>query len=197
MLGVEPPEHLRGHKGWVGNLLERALGASAASRDQPDFDHLGIELKTLPVDRTGKVLETTFVCTIPLRELSETPWEGSRVRRKLAHVLWVPIEGQREILVAHRRVGSAFLWRPSEEQQAALRFDWEELAGIIGRGAIESLTGKLGRFLQVRPKAANAEARTLSMDAEGTLLSTLPRGFYLRTTFTQSLLEEALRGPGR
>lgn len=189
-LKVEVPPDLRHAKGWVGQLVEQALGAYAGSRDQPDFVHLGIELKTLPVDGRGRPVETTFVCTIPLSEVGEVPWERSRVRRKLQRVLWVPVEGVREIPVADRRIGAALLWSPDAEQEAALRFDWEELAGIIGRGDVESITAHLGRHLQVRPKAAHSHVRRRSIDAEGELIETLPRGFYLRTSFTAAILRQ-------
>jgi DNA mismatch repair protein MutH len=200
-LGVAVPADLRGHKGWVGHLMERALGASAHGRDAPDFEALGIELKTIPVDRRGKALETTFVCTIPLAQMGDVPWERSRVRRKLAQVMWLPVEAEAQLPLRQRRVGAAVLWRLTPEHERALRLDWEEIAGVIGRGAVDSLTGRVGRFLQVRPKAANARVRTRTIDAEGVLYDTLPRGFYLRTSFTQAILDEAFGlarvGPGR
>jgi DNA mismatch repair protein MutH len=187
-LGLEPPPDLTRHKGWVGQLFEHALGATAASRDEPDFEALGVELKSLPVTPDGKPVESTFVCTIPLGDLESVPWERSRVRRKLARVLWLPFEGERTLRVAERRIGAGFLWSPSADEEAALRADWEELGGIIGRGGIESLTAHLGRFLQVRPKAANARVTRRAIDDEGVMTETLPRGFYLRTQFTGAVL---------
>lgn len=169
--------------------MERALGATAASRSAPDFEGIGVELKTLPVDPTGYPCESTFVCTIPLEEVGEIEWPASRVCRKLSRVLWVVVEGAREIPVARRRLGSPLLWSPSPEEEAALRFDWEELAGVIGRGDVESVTGHMGRFLQVRPKAANSRARRRSIDADGRFFATLPRGFYLRPAFTARILK--------
>ena len=189
------PVDLRRAKGWVGQLVERALGASAASRPAPDFELLGIELKTVPVDRSGKPCETTFVCTVPLREVVGLPWERSPLRRKLARVLWVPVEGVRAIPVAERRIGAALLWSPNEEEEWVLRADWEELAGLIGRGGIESLTARSGRAVQVRPKAAHGRVRRQSLDAEGTFIETLPRGFYLRTAFTDALLRRHFAVP--
>src|SRR5262249_39636744 len=67
--GVVAPSELLRAKGWAGQLLERALGASAASRAEPDFQRLGIELKTLPIDARGRPRESTFVCTIALSEI--------------------------------------------------------------------------------------------------------------------------------
>jgi DNA mismatch repair protein MutH len=182
------PPDLRRAKGFVGSLVERALGATAGSRALPDFPELGIELKTLPVDRAGAPVESTFVCTIPLTEIGQVEWADSRVRRKLSRVLWVPVEGERQIPVGERRIGQALLYRLTAEDEAALRVDWEELAGFIGRGHVEALTGHIGRFLQIRPKAAHSRARRVGIDADGVPFAALPKGFYLRPSFTGALL---------
>jgi DNA mismatch repair protein MutH len=184
------PPDLRRAKGFVGALVERALGASAGSRAAPDFEALGIELKTLPVDSRGRALESTFVCTIPLVEIGEVEWLSSRVRRKLNRVLWVPVQGARQIPVPERRIGEPLLWALTPEAEAALRFDWEELAGIIGRGDVESITGHIGRCLQIRPKAADSHARRRGTDADGVGFAALPRGFYLRASFTSEIVRQ-------
>ncbi|MEO6600661.1 MAG: DNA mismatch repair endonuclease MutH [Polyangiaceae bacterium] len=184
------PPDLRRHKGFVGALVERALGATAGSRAAPDFEALGIELKTLPVDSRGRALESTFVCTIPLIEIGEVEWMSSRVRRKLSRVLWVPVEGERQIPVAQRRIGEPLLWSLTEAAETALRFDWEELAGIIGKGDVETITGHLGRCLQIRPKARDSHARRRGIDGDGARFAALPRGFYLRATFTSEILRQ-------
>ena len=187
-LGQDVPADLRRAKGWVGTLMEAALGATAGSRDEPDFPGLGIELKTIPVDAAGHPRETTFVCTITLQEMGDQEWERSRVRRKLARVLWIPVEAG-PVPVSDRRVGAPMLWSPSAEEEEALRFDWEELAGIIGRGDVESITAHLGEHLQVRPKAASSRSRSGGVDRDGASFAALPRGFYLRTSFTRRLLQ--------
>lgn len=187
-LGAPVPLDLRRAKGFVGSLVERALGATAGSRALPDFPELGIELKTLPVDRAGAPVESTFVCTIPLTEIGQVEWAESRVRRKLSQVLWIPVQGERQIAVAERRIGQALLYRLTAEDEAVLRADWEELSGVIGRGHVEALTGHLGRSLQIRPKAAHSRARRVGIDADGVPFAALPRGFYLRPSFTRGLL---------
>jgi DNA mismatch repair protein MutH len=196
-LDVEVPLDLRRAKGFVGGLLERALGATAGSRALPDFPELGVELKTLPVDRQGAPVESTFVCTIPLTEMAAVEWLDSRVRRKLSKVLWIPVEGERAIAVAERRIGQALLYRLAPEDEAVLRADWEELAGFIGRGHVEALTGHLGRYLQIRPKAAHSRARRLGFDADGAPFAALPKGFYLRPSFTRALLARHFALPAR
>ena len=189
------PDKLLHAKGWVGQLLERRLGASAGSKDEPDFQSLGIELKTLPVDRSGHPCELTFVCTIPLLDVAMTEWADSRVKRKLNRVLWIIVEGSRDIPVAARRIGEPLFWSPDAEESALLERDWDELTGIIGRGDIESITGHLGQAMQVRPKARDSHARRRGLDEDGVVVKRMPRGFYLRATFTARILERAFVMP--
>jgi DNA mismatch repair protein MutH len=42
--------------------------------------------------------------------------------------------------------------------------------------------------LQLRPKAANNKARTEAIGEKGQPIMTLPRGFYLKKSFTRQLL---------
>src|SRR5690606_11608652 len=115
-----------------------------------------VELKTVPVDATGGPRETTFVCTAALDEMGHQPWEVSRVREKLAAVLWIPVEAAPDLEPAWRRVGMPLLWRPDAREEALLRADWEEFAELVGQGQVESITAHRGAVLQMRPKGANA-----------------------------------------
>ncbi len=184
----------RSGKGLAGALVERALGASAGSAAKPDFPALGVELKTIPVDESGRVRESTFVCTIALSRIADESWERSWLRRKLACVLWVPVDGATEVPLCERRIGRALLWRPDAGEEAALRADFELLAGRIGVGAVDELTAHEGACLQVRPKGADSRARTTAIGPDGELLEAMPRGFYLRASFTSALLARRLEG---
>ncbi len=195
-LEVDVPADLRRHKGWIGSLIEAALGASVGNRSVPDCEAIGVELKTVPVDRRGRPRESTYVCTVSLADLDDLCWERSRVRAKLAHVLWVPIEAEPEIPLAHRRVGSPLLWEPEPDLEDTLRRDWEEHMAIILAGDMESITARRGTYLQIRPKAANAEARGLGLDEGGVPMHTQPRGFYLRALFVGEVLRRHFLLPG-
>lgn len=182
------PNDLKRDKGWIGILLEQWLGASAGSKPEQDFAALGIELKTIPVDRLGRPLETTFVCVAPLTGNTGVVWETSHVRHKLKRVLWIPVEGERQIPLADRHIGTPLLWAPSEEEERQLRLDWEELMDLIVLGQVERITARHGEVLQLRPKAANSKALTDAIGADGSPILTLPRGFYLKKNFTAALL---------
>ncbi len=186
---IDVPENLKKDKGWVGQLLEWHLGASAGSKPQPDFVELGIELKSIPISHQGKPLETTFISVAPLIGVHGLNWQESHVRHKLAKVLWIPVEGEREIPLKDRRVGTPILWSPTEQEENQLRQDWEELMEMIVLGQVEQITAKHGEVMQLRPKAANSRALTEAYGSNGKPIMTLPRGFYLRTQFTHQILQ--------
>jgi len=184
------PENLKHDKGWIGQLIEVHLGASAGNLSQPDFQNLGIELKTIPLNANHKAKETTFVCAVPLLNNIGLAWEDSCVFHKLSRVLWLPVEASPVIPVAERKVGSGFIWSPSTEEMQALKDDWEEFMELISLGQVETITAHLGEHLQIRPKAANASVVTTGIGHDGLRKQTLPRGFYLRTSFTNKILQE-------
>ena len=159
-LHIPVPIDLKRDKGWVGMLLERALGATAGSKAEQDFSHLGVELKTLPINAEGYPLETTFVSLAPLVQNSGVKWENSHVRHKLSCVLWMPIEGSRHIPLRERHIGAPIFWKPTTEQERQLKQDWEELMDLIVLGKLEQITARIGEVMQLRPKGANSRAVT-------------------------------------
>lgn len=193
-LHLPVPPDLKRDKGWVGMLLETALGATAGSKAEQDFSHLGVELKTLPINAQGFPLETTFVSLAPLVQNSGVQWMQSHVRHKLSCVLWIPVEGSRHLPLRERHIGAPILWRPSKEQERQLQQDWEELMDYIVLGKLDQITARLGEVLQLRPKGANRRSTTKGIGKQGEIIDTLPLGFYLRKEFTAKILQDFLEG---
>ena len=187
--GISIPSSLHRTKGWIGQLIEVALGATAGNKAIPDFPSLGIELKTLPLNKALQPSESTYVCTAPLHSSIMT-WEQSTVYNKLRHVLWVPVEGCLTKPLSERYIGTPFLWKPNKEQLGILQKDWEELMEHIQLGRVAALSARHGKFLQIRPKAANSKVLIETIDSEGVTVKTVPKGFYLRTAFTKIILQE-------
>ena len=183
------PKDTRRAKGWMGQLLETSLGATASSKAEPDFQLINVELKTLPLTPSGKPKESTYVCTVPLTKLHEQTWSTSWFKRKLQRVLWLPLEADKRIPLAERHIGNAILWSPSEAEAIQLQQDWEELMDLVCLGRLEEITSHMGRHLQIRPKGANSKSLTTTLDEEGNTIQTLPRGFYLRPEFTQQIIQ--------
>ena len=185
-LNKKIPANLLTEKGWLGQLLELALGATAGSKPEPDFQHLGIELKTLPLNAQQQPKESTFICTASLPCANE--WRQSDVWQKLKCILWIPIEADPNIPFSERRIGTPILWRPTTAQEKILQQDWEELTEMLTIGDYQNLTAKVGTYLQMRPKAANSNVLRKAINREGEPQLIVPRGFYLRTIFTKQIL---------
>jgi DNA mismatch repair protein MutH len=191
--GVAVPKDLRRSKGWVGTLLEKALGATGASRAEPDFPRLGVELKTIPVDEKGRPIESCFVASLDLAD-ADPRWETSAVRKKLARVAWVAVQASPRIPLADRRCGASLLWSPSPEEEAALRGDYQDIVELLAEGV--RVTARTGRFLQLRPKGRDGKALRWALDEEGAAARTAPRALYLRRSFTEALLAKHFILPG-
>lgn len=182
-------------KGKFGNILEWALGAHGGTGKVHDFPDLGVELKSIPVDSSGRPKESTYVCTFSVADAEREEWAASWVRAKLACVLFVPLligkgEGPRA-----RTVQPAVLWRPTAEQEAILRADFDDIVGLVGMGGIEELTAHEGRWLQVRPKARDGTKSAIAYGEDGDRIATVPRGFYLRPSFTDAILRDPTATP--
>lgn len=189
-LGISIPENLQHKKGWQGQLIEKALGGINSTFAGPDFPELGIELKTIPLDHRGLPKESTYICAIELSDIYGQLWETSLVYNKLKQVLWVPVESEQSIPVAKRHIGMPLLWSPNLKQEQLLKTDWEEHMEKISLGRIADITAHMGNILQVRPKAASGKIRRKGSNEEGETKDTLPRGFYLRPSFTSEILTQ-------
>lgn len=187
-LGLTIPPTSAQRKGWVGMAIELALGTDANNKSAPDFQALGVELKTLPIGKSGKPTESTFITSIPLLTIHQQNWLNSQCYAKLKRVLWLPVEGDTDIPFEHRRLGCGFLWSPSELDESVLAADWNYLTAQISTGQLETLDATVGEYLQIRPKGANGKSLCYAYDDQGNKIQTLPRGFYLRSKFTAKIL---------
>ena len=191
-LNLTVPADQKKDKGFVGEMIELFLGASAKNLPLPDFKKLGIELKTIPIGDKQSPTESTHVCSVLLKSPTRELWVTSRVFKKLKKVLWVPIQSEKSIKLENRIIGGAFLWSPSPEQEVVLRADWEEHMELIALGKFSELNGERGEYLQVRPKARDSYATVLVTNESGEKSWTMPRGFYLRASFTAQIIKSSM-----
>lgn len=190
-LAIPLPENKIKAKGWVGNVIELFLGANSGVKSQPDFWHLGIELKTLPLNQFFQPQETTYVCTVPpLEQCLGLSWQQSKVFDKLKKVLWVPYQADDRIDFKKRQIAQPLLWQPSKQELFDLQIDFEELMNFIAHEGLDAVTAHMGTYLQIRPKAANSHVKRKAINAEGCMIVTVPRGFYLRKIFTQNIMNQ-------
>ena len=191
--GIPLPISATHGKGFIGELMEILLGASASNHSIPDFPQLGLELKTLPVDAEFKVMESTFLCHAPLTDIRGLTFENSPLFSKIKRVLFIVIDGTRDRDYALRKVLGYFFYSPDEKELETLRKDYDELYELIKTGQVDRITAHIGQIIQLRPKGANGKALCDAIGADGETIKTRPRGFYIRRRFTQELLRKNLQ----
>lgn len=187
-VGMRPPPDLGQDKGWVGQVLEVALGATASNRAEPDFTQLGVELKSVPVDAHGKPRGSTFITSAPYAELEDAPWTASSVCHKTRRILWIPVEADDAVPLTARRIGQGVLWSPAAEHDARFLRDWGTFREAV-RADPASIDARLGDALQLRPKARDGRART-QIERAGRTWSLRPLGVYFRRTFVAEVFEK-------
>lgn len=175
-------------KGFTGELIEKHLGASADNLPIPDFPNLGLELKTIPVDASLKALESTFLCHAPLTNIRNLCFENSFLYSKIKRVLFVLVKASRDLAFEDRTVLGYFFYTPTDEDFAILKSDFNELYEMVKTGQVNSIDARIGQYIQMRPKGANGKALTTCIGPDGSLIYTRPRGFYMRRSFTQELI---------
>ena len=196
-LGLPVPVGTVRTKGWSGQILEQELCAVVGGARGPDFAALGVELKTVPVDRVGLAdltpRESTAVCLIDPIAIAADSWDTSYVREKLRHVLFVALEvPPHDDSVGARRVAAVCLWSPDAAEERVLRADFELFVrGYFRRGRTEEITGHLGQAMQVRPKGRNARDLRAGYDPQGNPTRVGKCGFYLRPAFVGEILRRA------
>lgn len=186
---VELIDNLQFNRGWLGNLIELALGAQAGSKPTQDFIELGVELKTLAITPTGGAKSDVFVSSLPTNSYMMQAWETSHVFYKLKKILFVPVESNPEVPLGQRRIGKAFFWSPNAQELEQMRQDWELIMQILTQHDYNALKSNVGKLLCVRVKALNSKQNVASKDLDGFNLNLPPLSFYLRRSFLNEILK--------
>ncbi len=181
-------------KGWAGEFVELLLGARAGNLPLPDFVNLGIELKTMPINRNFEPLESTFLCHAPLHQVRGQSFEQSALAGKTAAMLFVFILTGRGMPPARRRLIDYYLFVPTPDERAQIKADFDELMELAAAGRTAQITAHLGTIIQLRPKCADGSQLVPCIDEEGQLSATRPRGFYLRREFNRIICSRAAAG---
>ena len=180
-------------KGFTGELLELLLGATAQNLPIPDFPKLGLELKTLPVDKNLVPLESTFLSHAPLTNIRGLTFEKSPLYSKIIRVLFVVVIAQRDMDYQDRTVAGYFFYTPSKEDLEQIKRDYDELYELVKTGQVETINARIGHIIQMRPKGADGKALTDCIGPDGEIIKTRPRGFYMRRAYTAQLVKNNLQ----
>lgn len=190
-LNILLPENTK-NKGYIGNIIEKFFFINSGNRPIRDFYHIGIELKTISIDKNNDPLEATFICTASLIKNNGITWKKSYIYYKLRRILWIPIKVNRFLPLKEYTIGIPFLWSPNVQEEKKIKKDWEDIMDIIVLGKIDKLNSSYGEVLQVKKKANNNKSLTRGVGKYGQPIFTTPRGFYLRKNFTNLLIKKSI-----
>jgi DNA mismatch repair protein MutH len=172
------PTHRAGrlNKGWAGQTIERHLGAELNSRQQPDFH--GWELKgvALTFDETGapRAKETMAITMFSPSDVIATPFAQSHLRRKLRRMLvvgWV---------AETTTVGSAVIvcaepFNLAPQVERLVRADYELIRGLLRVYGPSAVSGRIGEWVQARPKGPGHGSTTRAFYARQRLIDLILR----------------------
>jgi DNA mismatch repair protein MutH len=172
------PTHHAGrlNKGWAGQTIERHLGAALNSRQQPDFH--GWELKgvALKFDETGapRAKETMAITMFNSPHVIATPFAQSHLRQKLRRMLvvgWVaePTTAASAVIVC----AEPFNMAPQVE--SLVRADYEQIRGLLRVYGPSAVSGRVGEWVQARPKGPGHGSTTRAFYARHRLIDLILR----------------------
>lgn len=142
----------RGRTG-VGDIAERYFGRLPSSSPEPDIVELSVEIKTIPLKPAQKgwtVKEPTSLTQIDPQAVLAQPWANAYVRRKLAHILWIPYEHHPDLEDARFR--RPFLWKPSALDEALFARDYEVVRQLLQTTPLGDISESLCHVMGARRK---------------------------------------------
>ena len=185
------------NKGWGGNMIDFLVGGDEGNASRPDISSLGIEVKSIPIDASTRVLQPTKVTALNYRDILIEDWWRSNAFHKLRAVLFVPIVKGDAKKPDDWYIRRPFLWLPSTETLSRLESDYDTVRSLVRSGRFEDISSAKppkgqGVALHPKPSAADSSKRTKVLVA-GTEYKVMPRAWMLRESFTEPIVRENLR----
>ncbi len=179
------------NKGSFGNILESGYFMIDNNNEhQPDFEKLGIELKTAPVVKATKKeyrpKERMSLSNINYMTLLDEGIEGSLLHknRELLIVFYID-EGETDVR-EHVIIGS-IIWVFPEDDMRIIEGDWKIIADMVGRGLAHELSGRLTFYLEAAPKGPGKGKGMRKQPFSDILAQT--RAFALKPRYVGSILK--------
>lgn len=132
-------------KGRVGHHVESYFGLQTNSDSGPDFPHLGVELKTVPLrrlksGRTFSSKERTFITLINYATICQQPFRNSPLDTKTRHTLYVFYEWQRGQLTIDAQVLNTHMHKRDTAEVDMARNAYDHVVAEVGAGRAHLLS---------------------------------------------------------
>lgn len=121
------------NKGIVGEYLEALIGNAPNSNPNPDVDYLGIELKALPIRKSGPHLlpkERSKIKSINYNDIIIEEWNSAPVRQKLREILFLVYEHPKELSFRdwkEFKFRRTLRFQLNDDNEPIIQSDWERI----------------------------------------------------------------------
>jgi DNA mismatch repair protein MutH len=180
-------------KGEVGAAIEHFFGIPSNPRQEADFSGAGIELKVVPLRRSGqslRVKERTFITRIDYSNLVLETWDSAKVRKKLK-ILFVFFEHLPDQPKSVFAIRGILNWEPDEGTKSLIRADWERVVAKVRQGLAHLLSESDGRILG--PCTKGVDSHSVCPQPFGEIQAKC-RAFAFKPPFTLDLYQRLVRG---
>ncbi|QJC35873.1 MutH/Sau3AI family endonuclease [Enterobacteriaceae endosymbiont of Donacia sparganii] len=180
-------------KGIIGKLIEFYLiGKQNNNLSNQDIPYLGIEIKTITINKKNKIINDCFICSFPLINKNTLLFYKKKLDNKISKILWIPIIIKNiNTPLPMRKIGKPFFWVPSVKEKIKLNYDWNNLIKLLIIGEIKNINSYNGYILLVKNKG-NKKQLTKTIDKTGKIISIIPRSLYFKKKFLNYLLKKNL-----
>lgn len=179
------------NKGSFGSILESGYFMIDSNNErQPDFEELGIELKTAPVVKTIKKeyrsKERMSLSNINYMTLLDEGIEGSLLHknRELLIIFYID-DGETD--VSEQVIIGSVIWLFPEDDMRIIKDDWKIIADMVERGLAHELSGGLTFYLEAAPKGPGKGKGMKKQPFSDVLAQT--RAFALKPRYVGSILK--------
>jgi len=185
-------------KGQFGQILEKGVFyIETNSESRPDFEVVGIELKSTPIKKlkNGEMVpkERLSLSNINYMKILEEGWEGS-FWNKNKELLIIFYLHEKEKDVYDLRILGSRLWTYPEEDLQIIRNDWKTIVDKVGAGKAHEISERDTAYLSASRKGAGGvkddRKQPFSMDLAP------QRAFALKPAYVNSIWREVLKAGG-
>ncbi len=164
------------NKGWVGNVLERSIGLPVNNKCEPDGGTW--ELKAIPVHilKSGKLgfKETMAITMVNPLSVAETDFEASHLYEKIKKtIICVRLFRSRSETSTPLLYTTAFDIYNNPDIFDQCKEDYEAIQRVILEEGFDKLSGRIGVYIQARPKGPGHGSNSRAFYAKCKLLEKL------------------------
>ena len=196
--GASSIEDPASRKGSLGNAVEYYYFKFDPNSDpNPDFNEVGIELKTTPLKRTkaGNLVskERLVLSMINYMDVVNETWETSSVLKKSDKILLLSYLYEPDTNPVDYEFYLAELWSIPDEDLYTIKRDWETVVNKIRSGHAHEISSGDTLYLEACTKAANADVRRPQPFSD---IPAKPRAWALKQSYMTTVTERILDAQG-